>query len=148
MTDAKQQPLFEEPKDPKDPTVDLSEVAERIGRNATPYEPVDRTSEAAKDQGWGPRAYPDSNDADEAIASVTDIYSKGQKIITRNHPLSLSFVPKSIPEPRYGDSEVDGGTEPNGRDADWKLNKTQRSVGKLGVAFARSELKRYKSKDK
>ena len=117
-----EQPSFF-PTHPEQPTeaVDTDAIAERIGANARPVEYVDRTSEAARDQGWGPVDLPENK---------TPALSAPKARRARPYRSSRE----------YGDTEIDGGLPPAGREPYVPLTPEQKRAGKVGIEAARLAL--------
>ena len=65
------------------PPVDIDTWSANIGANARPFEPEDRTSEAAKDQGWGRVETP------KEIPSAGDKLQSNNQVINRTKLASV-----------------------------------------------------------
>ncbi len=107
---------------PKDTSgVDVDEVASRIAANAGQVTYPDRTSEAARDQGWGPVTLPGYSEPD-ARASRQKVPPYKGKV--------------------RGDSELDGSAAPVGHEPYSPLTPAEQEAGRLSLAAVRHALER------
>lgn len=90
-----QLPLIPDSPELKPPERDITEVAQKIGAAARPFEASGRTSEAARDQGWGPPVEP----VDEGLASeiLTDDGAVPMPQHVRDQVDKLAANPTEVP---------------------------------------------------
>lgn len=99
---------------------DMGDVAARIAANAKPVEHEDRTSEAARDQGWGPQ--------DELAQARSEMYERDIAESRNRHP-SAAPIERVIVNPDIPGRETK---------KDWKLSDAGKAVAIDGLRRARA----------
>lgn len=134
----------DKPIEPTRPQADIDEIAERIGGNAGQVEYEDRTSEAARDQGWGPVEQPRLSlviDNSSAARSTEEekAASKGR------HPSGATPSRPLVELPNRGNnnspaiptkSEVQAGMTDEEIDRQAEVNKRGAAAAKAAIEFA------------
>jgi hypothetical protein len=93
-----QQPsLFPDAKGPQTEPVDIDAIAKKIGASARHVEYEDRTSEAAKDQGWGP-----VEPAVQEAARPKPTNAEQRKNAAKHVAEHLKRTNKQVIDPYYG----------------------------------------------
>lgn len=136
----------DKPVEPAKPQADIDEIARHIGSHAATVEYVDRTSDAARDQGWGPveRPQPSTVSSTETESTGSEkAESKGRHLSapTTRRPFELpNRIKSNGPRPLTPD-EVQAGMTDEEIDRQAQINRTGAAAAKAALEAARNQKK-------